>query len=310
MGKTFSVTAELTDASAYLDDPEQLRRRAQEDGYLFIRGLLPAEDVLQVRALLLAVMQHHQLRRSSQQPLDGTLDLAALNRIEEEQMRLDIGVPQSLYQEVQKLWAVHHLPHHPRLKAVYEAICGPEVLVHPRHIVRMVTPHHAMAPTPAHQDFPHIQGSVNTWTCWFPIGDCPKALGGLAVLRASHRLGCLPVQPARGAGAIEVQLCPQENEWLTTDYRVGDVLTFPSYTVHKALPCQMADQVRLSFDIRYQAAAEPVEEKSLLPHCDLSWQEIYHGWAGDDDLRYYWRRRTLAMSPWDETLRQPGRRIC
>lgn len=44
-------------------------------------------------------------------------------------------------------------------------------------------------------------------------------------------------------------------------------------TIHKTLRCAMKDQVRLSLDVRYQSTAEPIEEKSIKPHCDLTWAE-------------------------------------
>ena len=43
------------------------------------------------------------------------------------------------------------------------------------------------------EDYPLIQGTSNTWTCWFPIGDCPRSMGSLTVLRQSHRLGFVPI---------------------------------------------------------------------------------------------------------------------
>jgi hypothetical protein len=41
---------------------------------------------------------------------------------------------------VQKQESFHCLPHHPRLLALYQTLFGGEVLVHARHIMRLVTP--------------------------------------------------------------------------------------------------------------------------------------------------------------------------
>ena len=173
----------------------------------------------------------------------------------------------------------------------------------------MVTPHHAIVPTPIHQDYPLIQGAVNTWTCWIPVGDCPRDMGGLTIMRKSHRLGCLPIAPAMGAGGISSILCPNENQWVEGDFEAGDVLTFPSYTVHKALPCRFPNRIRLSFDVRYQASGQEVHERSIKPHCDLTWEQIYADWK-DDSLKYYWLKENPPMAEWNESLVQPGRRIC
>jgi Phytanoyl-CoA dioxygenase (PhyH) len=303
------ATQFFIDSTDLLDDPIALRERAAAEGYLFFRKLLPAEAILDVRRDLLGVVDRHGWLLPGQDDLGGALDGEALARVADNDMRLDIGVSHAAYHDVQKLPSMHRLPHHPRLVNLYRTLFGEEVLVHPRHIVRMITNHRVVSPTPPHQDFPHIQGTSNTWTCWFPAGDCPRSMGSLTVLRRSDRLGFLPIEPAAGAGGIAVQLCPGEVEWVEGDIALGDVLTFPSFTVHKALRTQKPEEIRLSFDVRYQPMSEIVEPGSLQPHCPLTWEEIYAGWA-DRELQYYWKDLPLKFSTFDQTLRKPGRRIC
>jgi hypothetical protein len=134
-------------------------------------------------------------------------------------------------------------------------------------------------------------------------------MGGLTMLKGSHRHGYLPIQPSKGAGGIAVPLCPWETEWVEGDYEAGDIITFPSYTIHKALRCQDKELIRVSLDVRYQSVDEPVEQKSLLPHCDLTWEEIYAGW-GSDELKYYWEKVPLSIVPWEDSYMQPSTRIC
>ncbi len=307
----------MTAPSLFVDSSDLLRRgdgaglraRAAQDSYLFFRHLLPADAILPVRADLLGVIDNFGWREAGQDVYGDKIDVAALSRVPESEIRTDIGVTHSAYDAVQKLESVHRLPHHPALLALYQMLFGREPLVHPRHIVRLPTPHPAMTPTPPHQDFPLIQGTANTWTCWIPVGDCSRTLGGLTVLRGSHRLGYLPIRPSLGAGLIASQLCSQETDWVEGDYETGDMLTFPSFTVHKAIPPQFRDRVRLSLDVRYQPADEPVEAKSLLPHCSLSWEQIYRDWNADN-LKFYWRKGEPTLSTWDPTLLQPSRRIC
>jgi|UniRef100_UPI00404B7DF5 hypothetical protein len=298
------------DSTPLLEDPMALRARAAEDGYLFFKQRLPVNEVLAVRADLLNVVRKHGWLQPGQDALGGLIDFDAINALTDEEMhRTDIGVSQEAYHDVQRLESFHRLPHHPRLLEIYRALFDGEVLVHPRHICRMITPHKFMVPTPPHQDFPYIQGSANTWTCWFPAGDCSREMGGLTVLKGSHKKGYLPVQPAKGAGGFAVPLCPTETTWVEGDYQAGDVLTFPSHTVHKALRSQFKDRIRLSLDVRYQAIDEPVDESSLNPHCPLKWEEIYADWKSDD-LKYYWQKLPLNRSAWNHDFLKPGRRIC
>lgn len=290
-------------------DFDGLRVRAQEEGYLFFPGLLPAAAILRVRADMLGVVERYGWRQPGQDAYGGLIDREALSLVPAEEIRSDIGVSHAAYHDVQKLPSFHALPHHPALLALYRGLFGEEVFVHPRHIARMITAHPVMHPTPQHQDFPLVQGSPNTWTCWFPLGDCPRSMGGLTVLRQSHQQGYIPIQRASGAGGIAVQLCPGTEVWVEGDYQMGDVLTFPCFTVHKALPSVEPELIRLSIDARYQAISEPIEEKSLKPHCKLTWEEVYAGWP-DDSLQYYWSGAAPKLSPWDSTLLQPAQRIC
>ena len=299
----------FTDSTPLLQDFDALRSRAEEDGFLFFKRFLPREDVLDVRADELAVVERHGWRQPGQDALGGRINLDAINGVPDEGLRRDIGVSAAAYNDVQRLERMHRLPHHPNLLEFYRNLFGSPVLVHPRHIARMITGHRMVSPTPPHQDFPLIQGTAKTWTCWIPLGDCARTMGGLTILKGSHRHGYLPIQPSKGAGGIAVPLCPWETEWFEGDYEAGDIITFPSYTIHKALRCQDKELIRLSLDVRYQSTDEPVEQKSLLPHCDLTWEDIYAGWESDD-LKYYWKKAPLSIVPWEDRYMQPSRRIC
>ncbi len=297
----------LQDSTPLLCQPAALRARGDAEGYLFFQGLLPPEPLLAVRRAILHIIGNHDLLRDDRPLDDARGNVDAIAREE-----LIGGCPPAVYRDVQRLEAFHRLAHRPELLSMYEALFGGDAVPHPRNIARVLLPAPNAEPTPPHQDFIHIQGAVDTWTAWFPLGDCPRTLGGLSVLRKSHQRGVLPVAPAGGAGGLAAQLCRDENEWLGHDYAVGDVLTFPSTTVHKGLPNRSGDRIRLSCDFRYQSARDPIEAKSLRPHRDiLDWPEIYAGWGDDaNDLKYYWRRHAMPASAWDESIRWQKERIC
>lgn len=300
------------DSRDLLDDPIALRARARRDGFLFFRGLLDPEPLLELRRGVLGVLDRHQLREPGVAGLSGKLNLAELHRIPAESMRLDIGVSDQMYVELQQLPALHRLPHHPALLHVYQSLFGSDVFVHPRHIMRAMTPHPAVVATPPHQDFPLVQGSSDTWTCWFPVGECPNPLGPLVVLAGSHHNGYLPIVRGQGAGGLVAQLCEGENDWVGGDFALGDVLTFSCFTVHRSLTPIIDDEIRVSMDVRYQRASEPIEARSLTNHARCTWDEVYEGWGEEDrDLVYYWDADRLTLSPWNGALIESGqRRIC
>lgn len=311
------------DSSDLLDDPERLLERAGRDGYLFFRGLLDPEPILDLRRQLLTVLDRYGLRAADAGPLSGKLDVNKVNGIPIQDLRIDIGVTEQMYFDMTRLPAHFRLTRHPTLLNLYRTLFGEEVLVHPRRAIRAFTPHRQQTPTPPHQDFPLVQGNTNFWTCWFPIGDCPLDRGPLAILRGSHRDGVLPLRLGDNT-TIDwsdwgTQLCADETDWVGGDFAAGDVLTFPCFTVHQACPMRAADEIRLSLDVRYQRASDPVCDRSLLCHAlspttnDIaSWDEIYADWTDEDtDLMYYWDKARLSLTSFDDAFLEPGqRRIC
>ena len=243
--------------------------------------------------------------------MDGIGDLKAIARADKRDHKWRyIGVGEKAYRDIQHLELFHALPHHPKLMAVYKKIFQATVLPHPRNIARVLLPAPSLTATPPHQDYIYIQGTHKFWTCWFPLGDCPMELGGLCVLRGSHKEKVLDVTTANGAGGFTSILCDLHHAWIQGNYECGDVLTFPSHMVHKALPNQRPDRIRLSCDFRFQAAKEVIDRSSLHPHMGVAkWNEIYRGWK-NKDLKYYWKSRKMKFTPWDWSLLQKREKIC
>lgn len=304
-------TLDIPDSTPLLDNPAALRARADEDGFLCFRGMLPRATVLELRRQFLEVLSRFGWLATDGGIEDGRVNRDAVDGEDPEAMVAQgVGVNNVAYAEIQKLELFHSIPHTPRLVALYRKLFDEEVLVHPRQIARLVLPASFNTPTPAHQDFLHIQGSQVAWTCWMPVGDCPREMGNLTVLRRSHLKGLLSVSHVAGAGGLETHLCGENLDWVVGDFEAGDILTFPSLTVHKALKPQVTDRVRLSCDYRFQPASQPIEGRSLLPHGEvITWDEIYAGWR-NDDLKYYWRRFDLDMAEWDESIRWQKDKIC
>jgi len=297
------------DATPLLNDPAALRARADADGFLFFKQFLPVEPLLELRRQMLEICAIRGWLAPDSDLMEGVIDAEAINQIPVEEMRTDIGVSNEAYRAVQKLELFHTIPHHPKLLGLYRSLFGKEVIPHPRHIARMITQHRSVFPTPPHQDFIHIQGTPKTWTCWFPLGDCPRSMGSLTALRGSHRNGVVSVAPAKGAGGLASLLCPQEIDWVEGDFELGDLLTFSSYTVHRALRSQQRDRIRLSCDIRYQALDEEIHEASLKPHGDYTWEELYEGWR-NPAVQYYWQKHEMRFSAWDPSILWQTERIC
>ncbi len=205
----------------------------------------------------------------------------------------------AVYNNVLKLESFNRLAHAPAILDVMTMLIGEPALPHPTKIGRIIFPQNTAESIPPHQDYVHIQGTTETYTCWLPLGDCPYELGGLTVLVGSHKSGLGEYHFARGAGGIGIDINKLSGDGVTSDYQTGDALVFHSMTVHRALPNVTPDLLRLSADYRYQAASQPIAENFLLPSGGkIAWEEVYAGWQSKD-LQYYWKNVELRSVPLD-----------
>jgi ectoine hydroxylase-related dioxygenase (phytanoyl-CoA dioxygenase family) len=283
-----------------LDHPQELRRRLNDDGYIFIRELLDPKPLWQLRLQMLHVLQDGGWLQAGSNLADGIADVSK---------KCAEGDPEyaAVYRNVQRLEAFHRIAHTPRILTLMEQIIGDTVLPHPAKVARLWFPQNTLHTTPAHQDFVHFQGTYDTYTCWTPVGECPIELGPLAVLVGSHQSGEIYDHHfALGAGGLGLDTTKLPGEWVSTDFAIGDALIFPSRTVHQALPNVTPDRLRVSLDNRYQAQSQPIAEHELHPHLSRSsgqdWDDIYPSWQSSD-LKYYWKDLDLQVVPSD-TSRQ------
>lgn len=270
------------------ESPATLRARMVEQRYLFLPALVQHAAIRQVRQDILAICAQAGWLAPGTDPNDG---IAAPG------VRYVAGQPEfnAVYAHIQKLESFHSLAHQPGILDVVKTIVQDDVLVHPRNIARVIFPENTAFTTPAHQDFIHIKGTSETYTCWFPLGDCPPVLGGLALMAGSHPEGVLPHVPALGAGGKGIVTEPLPYHWVASPLQMGDALLFHSHTVHKGLDNVSGDRLRLSVDFRYQGVSTPVHQSSLLPHHgQLSWDEIYAGWRSER-YQYYWNALPLTV---------------
>jgi hypothetical protein len=301
---------ELRVSNAARNDPEELRRRMAEEGYLFFKQLQNPDKLRTLRREMLTVMQQGGWIVAGSDPLDGIANLAA--RCTEG----DMGYT-DVYHKVYALESFHRSAHEPEIMAMVETIMGRPIMPHPQKIARLWFPQYTEHTTPIHQDFVHFQGNFETLTCWAPVGDCPIELGGLAVLPGSHKVNqVLDHHFSLGAGGLYVDTeqeakTHQELDvaWHTTDYEIGDTLIFPALMIHKALPNLTEDRLRVSLDNRYQAIGDPIAEHMLEPHLSLlskfTWEEVYRDWQGDD-LKYYWKKFDNPVVPRDTSYGEKG----
>lgn len=303
--------AEFRVSNDALGAPDELRRRLQDEGYVFIKALLNRDRMLSLRHEMMTTIQQGGWLIAGTDPSDGIANLSA---------RCTEGDPgyTDVYHEIYKLENFHCIAHSPELLEVLEALMGRPVMPHPQKIARLWFPQFTMHTTPVHQDFVHFQGNFETCTAWSPVGDCPIELGGLALLPGSHKVGqVLEHHFSLGAGGLSLDTASESADheeidvpWHTTNYEIGDTLFFPALTVHKALENVTEDRLRVSLDNRYLAVGDVIADHMLEPHLTaetepLSWDEIYAGWE-HDDFKYYWKDFNYQVAKRDESYAEKG----
>jgi hypothetical protein len=270
---------ELTDSYDDVHDAGVLRDRLANDGYLFFRGLLPTDVVGGVHAQLARILYDSDWLDRDADPLQ----LVASGRAVEEGSAGFFGA----YTAIQSTEAFHRLAVRPELLSLTSLLLGEQSFAHPAHICRIAPPSPGANPTPIHQDYRFIQGSVDTLTTWLPLSAAPPEIGGLRVLAGSPRLGVLPVKASDGPGMMRAEADENHPEWRTTSYQPGDVLLFGSLTVHGAMP-NRTKRLRLSADFRYQALSAPMAVDLLgtgKPHYHPEvpdFPTLTRGWSSTD----------------------------
>jgi hypothetical protein len=275
-----SAFGELQESNQLLLDGSALRERMAEDGYLFFRGALSREGVQEAR--------RECVRR-----------LADAGRLEPETDMME-AIPRrggegsyfwaDLAEGNAPLLTV--LYDGPMMEIFGRLLDGP-VLHYDFTWMRAVTPGGGTAP---HCDVVYMgRGTQQLYTAWTPLGDIPLSVGGLIVLENSHLRRDItgdylsqdvdsycengPAAEAVRTGKLHWEH-PETHEawdgafshdppalqkqlggrWLTTDYKMGDLLVFSMATIHASLDNQ-GDTIRLSSDTRYQRADAPVDDR-------------------------------------------------
>jgi hypothetical protein len=285
----------MLDSSPLLGDQAALRSRMEEDGYLYLPKLLDHGLLLELRRKILTVLAEHGWVAGGEWLLD-----AVPIRPPTDESQKDYA---SAYDAVQRIEEFHTLAHDPGLLAVMRQVLGPTAFPHPLKIARLVFPAHYEITTPPHQDYPNNQGTPRLTACWIPLGDCPKLLGPLSVLRGSHRFGVLPLEPHPGPGNRQARIPEdllQTLRWVTADFALGDVLLFTAFTAHAALHNASEVYLRLSVDFRYQEEGEELTPPCLEPHFGRqSWERVYQGWSSSR-WQYYWKELDYRVVPFRE----------
>ena len=281
----------FTDSTGLLGDGRALASRLDRDGYLFIRGLLPREVIMNARRRLLEKAAAGGWLDPESPVEAGIANPAAACKDPEERY---MSVFRGLWTDEE----LHRLRTRPEVLGLFESMWGEPVLTHPMFVQRNIFPQREDFDftTAIHQDRVHI-GGATSYAMWVPLGDCPLEKGPLAVASGSHRTGVLETKVGAGAGGMEICV-PIPGTWVCGPYAAGDVLVFSDTTVHQALP-NRSRELRQSYDARYQPVSQPIAENNVTPYAgNGTWKQVYSTWASTEG-QYYWHALQPKVVPFD-----------
>lgn len=266
------VNGPLTESTGIDLASDGARHRLARDGYLFLRGFLPTQDVAAVEAAILeAVAAAGGWLAEGTDPADW---IAGPSVATEGYDDPDFW---AMYRRVQSIQSFHEFAHHPLIFSAVENLLEDRAFVHSNHVARVIGPSDRVEPTHIHQDWRPVQGAADTLTVWIPLADIPPPLGGLRILEGSPHGGVVPFNPESGSILID----DDDPRWRSSSYRRGDVLIFHSLTVH-AGTSNTTDRLRRSCEFRYQRVSDPAVVSTVtLPHWhpSVDWPELTEGWT-------------------------------
>jgi hypothetical protein len=265
-----------------------LKDEMDSQGYLLIRGLLPPDDLIPLLSDITQIVYAAGWLLPDHSPLERMADASAA-----------CGDPdpsfKRAYEQVFNLESFHALAHHPALRQMMNLLVGPQLLIHPKPIGRLIFPNCARLIVHGHQDHKAIAGDAESFTAWMPLHDCPAELGPLQILEASHHFGLQGADPA--TGLIDKETA-RGGDWVGGQINAGDVLIFHSLTVHAASP-NTSNQLRISVDCRFQDSGRAINPAELVfpgSSRGRSWETTYANWRSDE-LKYFWKRMPLQLKP-------------
>ena len=287
------LLGELKETHWSVESGEALRDRLVADGYLLLRNVIGLDDVLAARQ---EVFQRLVEVDEVQEP---AIDGIATGTSRRAEIAEDLG---AFWQSVSEGPLLRRVSHGARANGVMAAIFGEPPRAHDFMFLR---PSVVGRATRLHYDLPFFsRGSQRVLTVWTALGEIPVSDGPLIVVENSHRFDDL-IEPIRkidyeSTASPQVQMMGDVAEFarqrqarlLTTDFRAGDLVVFTMTTLHGTLDNHSnIGRARLSCDVRWQPAADPVDPRYVGPNPAGTTGEGYGELNGAKPLTEDWHTR-------------------
>ncbi|QKX62121.1 uncharacterized protein TRUGW13939_09277 [Talaromyces rugulosus] len=293
-GGTIENVKHLTPFS--VDTPvEKLRARFNEDGVLWVKGLLNRDTVKKFRGDYLSfVDQGSEMLKPNTDPVEGIFSGNDWrNYVLPGAVRLAMGLEDEgpfVENSVKSHVAPWYIDFKDQVAKEMESFVGklfnfedPWCL--PRSLLRSSVP--GSEGTPVHYDQIYLRaGPPTSVTAWVPVGDIEVKGGGLIYLHKSHDIGR---KYEEDFSKLSESFSDEEKisavnrnmnkggwldrdstqfgknwgrDWLVGGYEAGDVVFHHPYTIHASAINESAkDHIRVSTDLRFVDKSKPFDQR-------------------------------------------------
>ncbi|MCB2077846.1 MAG: phytanoyl-CoA dioxygenase family protein [Novosphingobium sp.] len=235
---------ELTDSTPLLGDGDALRKRWEEDGTLYFKGVID-------RDLMKWAEQHYREALAAEDLIDLKDEAPVWTGKHSDTWRPCDAIGTTVWHEVIKQEKLNGILHE-----LFEA----DAAWLPIAAHRSAFPSGPLKEDEdifagQHQDAFYNEG-MNSTICWMPVRDVEDMdCGTFALAPGTHKMGTLHSKDLKNY-KIPDGTIPRDM-WRSTAYRVGDVVIFRDDTAHAALP-NLSNEFRLSLDIRVNSSKAPL----------------------------------------------------
>jgi hypothetical protein len=298
----------LRESSEHAADGAVLRERLSEDGYVFLRDVLDTQVLLRVQQIIADEL--HRL-----DAIDPDVDRAVQPFPARPGLSL-YKVLAGISQEERRA-----LTRQPELHSIFRAIFGEEPKPLDYTWPRIAGPGRGELP---HSDWIYMRrGTPRLYTAWIPLMDLPLSHGPLMILENSHhdnphtrrylamdtdKLGYFDAARFKHGTLVHGGRYSRRPDrvreefgtrWLSTDYRLGDVIIFNTRGLHATLD-NRSKGFRMSIDVRFQPAHDVTDPRfegsHPIPHGAPEMNIFDHAKKVTSGVRRYLGRGVLGAS--------------
>eukprot|EP01127_Copromyxa_protea_P020491 TRINITY_DN6872_c0_g2_i1.p1 TRINITY_DN6872_c0_g2~~TRINITY_DN6872_c0_g2_i1.p1 ORF type:complete len:380 (-),score=54.46 TRINITY_DN6872_c0_g2_i1:329-1363(-) len=261
-GTGYIEVNEMVDSSQYLQDIPKLRKIFADTGYLLLRGFLPRDKVLSARCTILEICEDEGFLKAGTKAIDGICK--------------DKHVSPGLLSRPE----IAHLPEVLQVLEAKELFNFFDKFLEGKSVTAKYKWLRAVnfnKFTGVHIDKVYMgKGTPRLHTAWLPLGDIAVSQGTLLVCPGSHVCDQLKdLRSSYGTSTVgsdgtssgwiaedpnEIEKRYGKLEWLTTDFRMGDVCIVGLDLLHMSTT-NTTDTYRLSCDLRFQEESESMDPR-------------------------------------------------